>query len=117
MLGCAAGWKYCAGSGEAFAGKGAAMRAAAATAAAVAWILATLLCLPAPARAFWGDYGPEPPPEIFGVRLGDDIRNYEGMKYVIDEAWLYRRAADKGLAFGGVRSARMMQAGNTALAI
>ncbi len=72
--------------------------------AALLW----LVCLAAPAGAFWGDYGPEPPPEIFGVRLGDDIRNYEGMAmfpgpYTLMPARkLYQRQEEKGLTFEGV---------------
>ena len=70
--------------------------------AALLW----LVCLTAPAQAFWGDYGAEPPPEIFGVRLGDDIRNYKGMK--LRQAsydpyqGAYQRKADEGLTFAGV---------------
>ena len=71
--------------------------------AALLW----LVCLAAPAGAFWGDYGPEPPPEIFGVRLGDDIRNYEGMEmssgpYEPDSWNVYQRKADEGVTFEGV---------------
>ena len=73
--------------------------------AALLW----LVCLVAPARAFWGDYATEPPPEIFGVRLGDDIRNYKGMaagKLANPELFpgekIYSRKSDKGLMFNGV---------------
>lgn len=71
--------------------------------AALLW----LVCLAAPAGAFWGDYGPEPPPEIFGVRLGDDIRNYEGMEmrpgpYDSPDWRAYQRKAEEGLTFAGV---------------
>ena len=47
---------------------------------ALSLALTLLLCLPAPALAFWGDYGPDPAPELFGVRLGDDIRKYKNME-------------------------------------
>ena len=44
----------------------------------LAVLTAGLLFSAGPAGAFWGDYG-EAPPEFFGVRLGDDIRDYPDM--------------------------------------
>ena len=44
----------------------------------LAVLTAGLLISAGPAGAFWGDYG-EAPPEFFGVRLGDDIRDYPDM--------------------------------------
>ena len=104
--GCGTGGGSVGGSsGGVAVGRGAAGLVAV-VAAITAWTLAALLCLAAPALAFWGDYGPEPRPEIFGVRLGDDIRNYKGM--VLRPAnyephrGAYQRKTDEGLTFAGV---------------
>ena len=117
MRGCFMGWKNCGMDGRPADVRGAAAGTAAGTAAVAtaawaavtiaAWALAALLCLSAPARAFWGDYGPEPAPEIFGVRLGDDIRNYKGMVRVKSSdpsrgIVTYVRGSDEGIHFGGV---------------
>ena len=72
----------------------------------LAVLTAGLLISAGPAGAFWGDYG-EAPPEFFGVRLGDDIRDYPDMLplYPDDgDAGLfdYYREADSNATIAGV---------------
>ncbi len=71
-------------------------------------LAAGLLLLAGPAGAFWGDYG-EAPPEFFGVRLGDDIRDYPDMLRRVHPAndgangiADYYREADNSATIAGV---------------
>ena len=65
----------------------------------LAVLTAGLLFSAGPAGAFWGDYG-EAPPEFFGVRLGDDIRDYPDMK--LDNGGRYYRETDNNASIAGM---------------
>ena len=72
----------------------------------LAVLTAGLLFSAGPVGAFWGDYG-EAPPEFFGVRLGDDIRDYPDMLPLYpddsDKARVsYYREADSNATIVGV---------------